>query len=563
MLDRWPAQTGGCGSTSATGASSSTRSAGAAKTTTREVRDDDQGTRDGGPRTTHDRSTAGTRLPRLARPAAHGQVVRAGRLHGAQGGGGRARRRPSEHLARGRRGQRRRRLGVRDRGAGPRRTHRARLAVRRPGPDHRPGPGDPADGHVHPHTRRHAAGPDPRSARRPPRPVPGHRGAGRARVGVRARRARRGGLLRYGNAAFRSCGCRRGRPRRRDRVLRRLGVRARGRDDGRGRGGGQDQRARRRPGGGDDGANARWHRQAGARQVPRAGRRRGPAALAGKPARLPAHLHRGRGPQRDRRPPAGRRVRHGRRGPGLRGRLSARLRPRSGGADRRARREHRLRASELGGRAAPGGAAAGGPRGLAGGGAVAGGRRGVRALQAQELAQLTALFTSALIFASSVAVNSFSAKEVGHMAPSSRFALSLKLNVAYLELNFLALWKKQTTLPSLAYAGIPYQVFGEREGALALTISWSRLAMARSCPCISAIFASTSLSPSALCARGPRRACAFSSWARSFIAARSSSVNPLEFLPVAAVLLVDFFALIVPSCAGSPISYFLGLRSIP
>jgi hypothetical protein len=33
----------------------------------------------------------------------------------------------------------------------------------------------------------------------------------------------------------------------------------------------------------------------------------------------------------------------------------------------------------------------------------------------------------------------------------------------------------------------------------------------------------------------------------------------LEFLPVAVVLLVDFcvafFALIVPSCAGSPISY--------
>ena len=70
---------------------------------------------------------------------------------------------------------------------------------------------------------------------------------------------------------------------------------------------------------------------------------------------------------------------------------------------------------------------------------------------AQELAQLTALFTSALIFASSVAVNSFSAKQVGHMAPpSSRFASSLKPSVAYLELNFFALWKKQTTLPSLA-----------------------------------------------------------------------------------------------------------------
>jgi hypothetical protein len=42
-------------------------------------------------------------------------------------------------------------------------------------------------------------------------------------------------------------------------------------------------------------------------------------------------------------------------------------------------------------------------------------------------------------------------------------------------------------------------------------------------------------------------------------------VNPLDFLPVAVVLLLDFcvafFALIVPSCAGSPMSYFLGLRS--
>jgi hypothetical protein len=55
------------------------------------------------------------------------------------------------------------------------------------------------------------------------------------------------------------------------------------------------------------------------------------------------------------------------------------------------------------------------------------------------------------------------------MAPSSRFASSLKPNVAYLDLNFCALWKKQTTLPSLAYAGIPYQGFGERAGALALT----------------------------------------------------------------------------------------------
>ena len=64
--------------------------------------------------------------------------------------------------------------------------------------------------------------------------------------------------------------------------------------------------------------------------------------------------------------------------------------------------------------------------------------------------QLTAFFTISLIFASSAAVNSFSAKATGHMAPSSRRALSLKPNVAYLVLNLRAGWKKQTTLPSLA-----------------------------------------------------------------------------------------------------------------
>src|SRR5207247_1102196 len=74
--------------------------------------------------------------------------------------------------------------------------------------------------------------------------------------------------------------------------------------------------------------------------------------------------------------------------------------------------------------------------------------------------QLTACFTSAPILASSAAVNSFSAKAVGHMWPSSRFALSLNPNVAYRVLNFCALWKKQTTLPSLVYAGIPYPSLG-------------------------------------------------------------------------------------------------------
>src|SRR5262249_59516009 len=61
-----------------------------------------------------------------------------------------------------------------------------------------------------------------------------------------------------------------------------------------------------------------------------------------------------------------------------------------------------------------------------------------------------------------------------------------------------------------------------------------------------AIFASTALSPSALSARGPRRTLAFNSWARSLIAARSWSVNPLDGLPV--VLVVGFW---VPLASAS------------
>ena len=55
--------------------------------------------------------------------------------------------------------------------------------------------------------------------------------------------------------------------------------------------------------------------------------------------------------------------------------------------------------------------------------------------------QLTAFFTSLPIVVSSAAVSFLSANEVGHMAPPSRFASSLKPNVAYLDLNLSALWK--------------------------------------------------------------------------------------------------------------------------
>src|SRR4051812_29452952 len=129
------------------------------------------------------------------------------------------------------------------------------------------------------------------------------------------------------------------------------------------------------------------------------------------------------------------------------------------------------------------------------------------------------------------------------MAPSSRVAASSKPNVAYRDLNFSALLKKQTTLPSLAYAGIPYQVFAQRSGAAASTIAWIRLAMVRSGSLIASIAASRSRSPAALSLLA--RSSAFSSLARAFMAARSSSVNPLCFVPLAVVRLVELFVLFV------------------
>jgi hypothetical protein len=47
--------------------------------------------------------------------------------------------------------------------------------------------------------------------------------------------------------------------------------------------------------------------------------------------------------------------------------------------------------------------------------------------------RLTAFLTSAAILFSSTVVNFVNAKEVGHMAPSSRFAASWKPNVEYLD----------------------------------------------------------------------------------------------------------------------------------
>src|SRR5947208_6757696 len=132
---------------------------------------------------------------------------------------------------------------------------------------------------------------------------------------------------------------------------------------------------------------------------------------------------------------------------------------------------------------------------------------------------------------------------------------SLKPSVAYLVLNFCALWKKQTTLPSLAYAGIPYQVFGERSGALALMMAWSRSAKVRSGFGIAAIAASAALSSFS------PRASAFRSWAYAFAAARSSPVHPLDALPVAVVLLVDFCVAFFAGFLSAIVAHFSQLAS--
>src|SRR5690242_3460451 len=76
------------------------------------------------------------------------------------------------------------------------------------------------------------------------------------------------------------------------------------------------------------------------------------------------------------------------------------------------------------------------------------------------------------------------------------------------------------TFPFLAYAGMPYQVFGARVGSAALMSAWSRLPIARAGSSILAIASSTADSPSALAAS------ALTSLARSRIAAFSCEVNP-------------------------------------
>src|SRR5215204_5522534 len=90
-------------------------------------------------------------------------------------------------------------------------------------------------------------------------------------------------------------------------------------------------------------------------------------------------------------------------------------------------------------------------------------------------------------------------------------------------LELLRALEEADDLAVLGIRGHPVPRFRRKGRALAVTMACSRSPTARSRSGISAIFASTALSPSAL------RFSALSSWTRSFIAARSSWVNPLDF----------------------------------
>src|ERR1700730_7470182 len=101
------------------------------------------------------------------------------------------------------------------------------------------------------------------------------------------------------------------------------------------------------------------------------------------------------------------------------------------------------------------------------------------------------------------------------------------------------------TLPSFAYAGIPYHVFGVRAGAAAVISAWTFLAMPRSGSCILAIAASSSVFPSALAAS------ALSSRTRSRAAAFSSALNPVDAVGFALVRFARFCVLLVAVLVGA------------
>src|SRR3954452_21479858 len=83
---------------------------------------------------------------------------------------------------------------------------------------------------------------------------------------------------------------------------------------------------------------------------------------------------------------------------------------------------------------------------------------------------------------------------------------------------------------------MPYQVLGARSGAVAVTVTCTRSATARSSGVIFAMLSSSACSPSAFLA--PFFPSARSSAARAFIAARSSLLKPFDSVVLVFVAIV-------------------------
>src|ERR1700733_10548036 len=75
---------------------------------------------------------------------------------------------------------------------------------------------------------------------------------------------------------------------------------------------------------------------------------------------------------------------------------------------------------------------------------------------------------------------------------------------------------------------MPYQVLGDSSGAVAVTVTWTRSAIARSSGAIAAMLSRTACRPSAFLA--PLLPSARSSAARFFIAARSAALKPSDVI---------------------------------
>ncbi len=101
---------------------------------------------------------------------------------------------------------------------------------------------------------------------------------------------------------------------------------------------------------------------------------------------------------------------------------------------------------------------------------------------------------------------------IGRTSSGAGFASCVRPRV----MDFLSARKKKTVLPSLAYAGMPYQTVGRSAGALRRMSACRRSPISRKCSGMAAIFASVASPPSTVTVR---QAAFFSGTARQTSAA--------------------------------------------